>query len=147
LSKGRGKVVVAANNNNTPVIKMTNRVQQKNIVIWNSNKTENAFSPLPARSKACNADMTAITILHCSDYKTIGRKFLPPRCSPKTRLPGYAYGRIILPPRCMHTRAATWELPGCIGKFSNCMCALADAMPCCSGSFSNCIQALCSHLQ
>jgi hypothetical protein len=40
------------------------------------NKTENAFSPLPARTKASNADMTAclsaITRLHCPDYKTTG---------------------------------------------------------------------------
>jgi hypothetical protein len=40
---------------------------------------------------------------HCS------RKFLPPRCSKYNK----PTGRIILPPpRCMHTRAATWELPG-----------------------------------
>jgi hypothetical protein len=37
-----------------------------------------------------------------------------------TRLPAAAYGRIILPQRCMHTRAATWKLPGCSGRFSNC---------------------------
>jgi hypothetical protein len=32
-----------------------------------------------------------------------------------------AYGRIILPSGCMHTRADTWELPGCSGRFSNCI--------------------------
>jgi hypothetical protein len=43
-----------------------------------------------------------------------------------TRLP--AYGRIILPPLCMHTRAASWELPGYSGRFSNCMYVHADAL-------------------
>jgi hypothetical protein len=54
-------------------------------------------------------------------------------------------GRIILPSRWMHTRAATWELPGCSGRFSNCMGAHVAALL--HGSFSNCIQVLCSHLQ
>jgi hypothetical protein len=32
------------------------------------------------------------------------------------------------PPRCMHTRAATWELPGYSGRFSNCMYVHAAAL-------------------
>jgi hypothetical protein len=59
-----------------------------------------------------------------------------------TRLP--AYGRIILPSRCMHTRPATWELPGCIGRFSNCMGVHITDLLQRGGSFSNCIQVLCS---
>jgi hypothetical protein len=82
------------------------------------NKTENAFSPLPARSKASNADMTACLplqdcIVQTTRLAAYGRKFLPPRWSPDIKATGLSYGRIILPPRCMHTRAATWELPGC----------------------------------
>jgi hypothetical protein len=43
-----------------------------------------------------------------------------------TRLP--AHGRIILPSRCMHTRAATWELPDCSGRLLNCMGAHVAAL-------------------
>jgi hypothetical protein len=35
----------------------------------------------------------------------------------------HAYSR-----RYMHTRAATWELPGCSGRFSNCMGAHVAAL-------------------
>jgi hypothetical protein len=45
-----------------------------------------------------------------------------------TRLP--AYGRLILPSCCMHTRTAIWMLPGCSGRFSNCMYAHPAALHC-----------------
>jgi hypothetical protein len=88
------------------------------------NKTENAFSPLPVRTKAYNADMTACLPLH---YKTalfrlqVYRKFLPPRWSLDNKATVRGYGRIILPSRCMNSHTATCELPGCSGRFSNCM--------------------------
>jgi hypothetical protein len=88
------------------------------------NKTENAFSPLPVRTKAFNADMTACLPLH---YKTalfrlqVYQKFLPPRWSLDNKATVRGYGQIILPSRCMNSRTATCGLPGCSGSFSNCM--------------------------
>jgi hypothetical protein len=69
------------------------------------NKTENAISPLPARTKASNADMTACRPLQCCIVQTTR---LPPRCSPANK----ATGRII-------SRR-------CSGSFSNCIQALCS---------------------
>jgi hypothetical protein len=57
------------------------------------NKTENAFSPLPAITKASNADMTAFLLLQDCIVQTTslpawGRKFLPPRWSPDNKATG-----------------------------------------------------------
>jgi hypothetical protein len=58
--------------------------------LHNFNKTENAFSPLPASSKASNADMTACLplqdcIVQTTRLPAYGRKFLPPRGSPANK--------------------------------------------------------------
>jgi hypothetical protein len=68
-----------------------------------------------------------ITRMHCPDYKSTGRYFCRSARVQKTRLPAYCW--IILPPCCMHTRAASWELPCCSGRIPNCMheCALLAA--------------------
>jgi hypothetical protein len=52
------------------------------------NKTENAFSPLPARTKAYNADMTAglpLLYMTASSRLQVYRKFLPPCWSPDNK--------------------------------------------------------------
>jgi hypothetical protein len=59
----------------------------------NFNKTENAFSPLPARTKASNADMTACLplqdcIVQTTSIPAYGRKYLPPRWSPDNKATG-----------------------------------------------------------
>jgi hypothetical protein len=58
-----------------------------------TNKTENAFSPLPARTKASNADMTACLplqdcIVQTTRLPAYGRKFMTPRCSPANKATG-----------------------------------------------------------
>jgi hypothetical protein len=105
------------------------------------NKTENAFSPLPARTKASNADMTACLPLQDCIVQTTrppayGQKFLPPRCSPANKATGL---------RPDNFAPLHGSCPAALaGSQTACMRTL---LPCCSGSFSNCIQALCSHLQ
>jgi hypothetical protein len=103
--------------------------------------SENAFSPLSARTKASNADMTVCLPLQDCIVQT-------------TRLP--AYGRKFLTPRCSPANKATGLRPDNFAPLhGSCPAALAGSqtacmrtlLPCCSGSFSNCIQALCSHLQ
>jgi hypothetical protein len=76
------------------------RTTNKNICDWEKafeiclqNKTENAFSPLPARTKASNADMTACLplqdcIVQITRLPAYGRKLLPPRCSPADKATG-----------------------------------------------------------
>jgi hypothetical protein len=97
------------------------------ILRWQDHcKTENTFSPLPTRSKASNADMTALSRLQ--DYRpAYCRKFLPPRCSPANKDTGHG------------SRLAA------VAGFQTAY--MRTLLPCCSVSFSNCIQALCSHLQ
>jgi hypothetical protein len=83
------------------------------------NKTENALSPLPAKTKASNADMTACLPLQDCIVQTTSLPAGPTAVNfcrragvQITRLPALAYGRIILMPRCMHTRAASRYMGG-----------------------------------
>jgi hypothetical protein len=118
------------------------------------NKTENAFSPLPARTKASNADMTACLplqdcIVQTTSLPAYGRKFLPPRWSPDNKATGLSYGRIILHAysrRYMGAARLQWKvlkLHGCAHRCPSAAAVSQTAYKCsavvCSGRFSNCL--------
>jgi hypothetical protein len=132
-----------------------NNKKSSNKLILQNNKTENAFSPFPARTKASNADMTTCLplqdcIVQTTSLPAYGRKFLPPRWSPDYKatrcFPAAVAGsqtacmRTPLP-CCSHCNAVAGYQTACInaccsGRISNCMRAW---LPCCSGRFSNCL--------
>jgi hypothetical protein len=100
-----------------------------NIVL---NKTENAFSPLPARSKASNADMTACLPLQYCIVQT-------------TRLP--AYGRIISH-RYIGAARLQWQVLKLHACVRCCPAAAAGSQTAykrsavtCSGRIPNCMHA------
>jgi hypothetical protein len=76
-------------------------------------------------------------IVQTTSLPAVGRKFLPPRCSPANKATGRSDGRLILR---LYMGAARLLWP----RLKLHVCPL---LPCCSDSFSNCIQVLCSHLQ
>jgi hypothetical protein len=125
------------------------------------NKTENAFSPLPARTKASNADMTACLplqdcIVQTTRLPAYGRKFLPPRCSPANKATGLGpdnFASLQWQFIKLHTSAlkslavAGYQtactrrlLSCCSGRLPNCHLQWQDTKlhACCSGRIPKC---------
>jgi hypothetical protein len=124
---------------------------------------ENAFSPLPARTKASNADMTAcLPLQDCIVHSTrLAGNFCRRAAVQLTRLP--AYGRIIsrrymVAARlqwqvlklhvCSHCAAAAVSQTAykrsavtCRGRIPNCMHVAAVALLQCSCRIPNCMHA------